>query len=298
MKPMQRKTQLSAALAALCLATAVGALAAAAGRPHSLLHRSRQHPSDLEIGGELAGVPRDETRFVAYDDLLTLPQESYTVSDDTNFVGAVTIGGIPLDKLPALLGAAPTAAMTLAVCDDSYVAHYPAEYLSAHRPLLVLRVNGKPPAQWPLGSDGVAMGPYMISHPSFTPAFHVLAHADEAQVPWGVVRLDFRNQAQVYEPIVPTGPRAREPLVQQGYAIARQNCFRCHSRNGEGGAKSPRSWDDLAQRAAAGPSFFNTYVRTPKQLNPKTQMAASPQYDAATLSALRAYFTTFTETRP
>jgi hypothetical protein len=34
-------------------------------------------------------------------------------------------------------------------------------------------------------------------------------------------------------------------------------------------------------------------VRTPKLVNPQSEMAGSPQYDEATLKALRAYFSLF-----
>ena len=55
------------------------------------------------------------------------------------------------------------------------------------------------------------------------------------------------------------------------------------------------SWSQIARKAATDPGYFDSYVRSPKQLNPKSQMAASPNYDAATLAALRSYFITFTE---
>ncbi len=42
------------------------------------------------------------------------------------------------------------------------------------------------------------MGPYMISHPKFTPSFKILSHPEEAQIPWGVVRLEFRNEKAVF----------------------------------------------------------------------------------------------------
>ena len=297
MNRMTRKGWVVGALAALCVAAALCRVPTVQAARHTLLHKTRLHPDDLEIGGDLAGVQKGETRFVTYADLLTLPQETYTVSTDTNFVGTVTISGVALEKLPALLGAAPGAAMVIAVCDDSYNAHYPAEYFSAHHPVLVLRVNGLPPAQWPKGSDGSAMGPYMISHPSFTPAFHMLAHTDEQQVPWGVLRLDFRNELEVYAPIVPRN-HVHAEAVHDGYAIARQNCFRCHASEGEGGTKSPVQWDDIAGKAVHAPGYFDAYVTAPKKINPDTQMAASPQYDVATLAALRAYFATFKETRP
>ncbi|SNT30730.1 hypothetical protein SAMN05421770_10782 [Granulicella rosea] len=254
------------------------------------LYNTRQSASDLEIGGELAGVPPGETRFVTYKDLLALPQESYRVVDDPNFDHPVQIGGVALDKLPALLGAAPAADMMIAICDDQYDAHYPAEYLKQHHPLLVLKIDGKPPAQWPKGS-----GPYMVSHPDFKPAFQVLSHADEAQVPWGVVRLDLRHETRVYAAIA---PHSHDPRVQQGYRIARQSCFRCHSNAGEGGLKSSRSWGVIARRSVADPQYFDAYVRNPRKLNPATQMAASPGYDDATLEALRAYFKEFSGSRP
>ncbi len=139
------------------------------------------------------------------------------------------------------------------------------------------------------------MGPYMVSNPTFKPAFRVLSHEYEAQVPWGVVRLDLRREQAVYAPIEPQGAAASDPVVQQGYAIARQNCFRCHSRSGEGGQKSKLLWRDLGREAVASPTRFDAYVRNPKKLNPQSQMAASPQYDDATLSALRHYFSSFPE---
>jgi mono/diheme cytochrome c family protein len=256
------------------------------------LYRHRAGASDLEVGGALAGVAKGQTRFVRYSDLLTLPLETYTVTDDTNFGKTVRITGVSLAGLPRWLGAAPGAGMVIAVCDDAYAAHYPAAYLRAHHPVLVLRVNGKDPAHWPVGVDGVPMGPYMVSHAHYTPSFRVLAHDDEAQVPWGVVRLEFRNEQQVYAPIE---PRLRSPLVDQGYTIARQSCFRCHSNGGEGGLKSNRSWGVVARRAQNDPAWFDAYVRDPKKINAASQMAASPQYDDATLRALRAYFAEFTE---
>jgi mono/diheme cytochrome c family protein len=264
-------------------------------KQHLNLQTSRHAPSDLEIGGSLEGVPAGQTRFVSYASLLSLPQESYTVTDDTNFGKAVQISGVVLAKLPGWLGAEPGVTMVIAVCSDKYAAHYPASYVSAHHPLLVLKVNGAEPDHWPLGVDRIPMGPYLVSHPKFQPSFRVLSHNDEAQVPWGVVRLDFRNEQAVYAPIEPQGAAASDPVVQQGYTIARQSCFRCHSRSGEGGQKSTLLWRDLAHEAVTNPARFDAYVRSPKSLNAQSQMAASPQYDDATLSALRQYFSSFVE---
>jgi mono/diheme cytochrome c family protein len=263
--------------------------------PRLVLQTERHAPSDLEVGGSLHGVPQGQTRFVSYKSLLSLPQETYTVTDDTNFGTTVQISGVSLEKISTWLGAQNGATMVIAICDDKYAAHYPASYVHAHHPLLVLKVNGREPDHWPLAVDRLPMGPYMVSHPSFKPSFRVLSHDDEAQVPWGVVRLDLRREQTVYAPIEPQGAAANDPVVQQGYAIARQNCFRCHSRSGEGGQKSKLLWRDLAQEAATNPTQFDAYVRHPKNTSSQSQMAASPQYDDATLSALRRYFASFQE---
>lgn len=281
------------ALFVLCGMTVLCAAFAPRHRVH--LQPTRHSPDDLEVSGSLRGLPPGTIEFIAYSDLLSLPQETYRVTNDTNFGRPITVSGIPLETLPRLLGAQQGAAMVIAVADDQYAGHYPASYLQVHHPLLVLKVNGKDSAHWPLGIDGVPLGPYMISHPNFKPSFRVLSHNDEAQVPWGVVRINLRRESEVYGPIQPPHAAAKDSRIHEGYTIASQNCFRCHSRLGEGGRKSRILWDELARKAVTSPSYFDAYVRDPKKLNPKSQMAASPQYDHATMLALRQYFATFAE---
>lgn len=289
----------SVALAALCGAASIRAAHSDPPRPtHIAWHANRQSVSDLEIGGALAGLPREQTRFVSFSELARLPQETDVVTDDAGLGKSVRIRGIALERLPRLLGAANGAGMLTARCSDGYAAHYPQAYLQAHHPVLVLWLDGKPSAQWRVLSNGDSMGAYLVSHARYTPAFQVLSHKDEAQVPWGVVRVDFEPETVVYAPITPRGPHADDPAVQQGYAIARQNCFRCHDRGGEGGEKARRSWDVVARRAVTDPQYFDAYVRQPKRLNPASQMAASPGYDDQTLRALRAYFKPFAESYP
>ncbi len=262
------------------------------------LHRTRSSPSDLEIGGDLAGVVRGKSRFVRYADLLRLPQETVLAVGDTNFAHPVQVSGVLLERLPTYLGAASRAQMVTASCDDGYKANYTAAYLSSHHPLLVLRIQGQPPAGWPKSVDGSSMEPYMISHSSFAPSFHVLSYVDEPQIPWGVIRIDFRDESEVYAGIQPQGPLASTEIVQQGFTIARQKCFRCHNRGAEGGTKAGRSWELVARRSVHDPKYFDDYVRHPKSMNPASQMLASPEYDGQTLAALRAYFQPFAEALP
>jgi mono/diheme cytochrome c family protein len=282
----------------LLLAFSSFVLVAAAAPKNPRLHEKRQQPSDLELSGALAGLPPESVRYISREDLLALPQTDFSVADDANFSGPTKIRGVDLKVLAARLGAAGTLAaakMVVAICDDGYRANYPGDYIAAHHPVLVLEVNGKAPDGWPKAAEDHAssMGPYMISNPRFTPSFKVLAHSDEAQIPWGVVRLEFRDENIVFGAIAPRGMHARDDDVQSGFRIAKQNCFRCHNAGREGGRKSGIPWSALGAFAARSPMDFAAYVRAPQAKNPQSQMSGNPEYDDETLHALAAYFQSF-----
>ena len=255
------------------------------------LRPARLAPDDLEIGGDLPGLPAGSTRYLTRNDLLGLPQEHYTVSDDSNFTSSVEVAGVALADLAQRLGAESKA--VVAICNDKYQAYYRGAYLTAHHPVLVLDVNGRGPAEWPKDPGGNAMGPYLISHANFTPSFKILSHVEEAQIPWGVVRLEFRDENAVFSAIAARGSHASDLEVQAGFKIAQENCFRCHNMGTEGGHKAGLSWAALARFAATRPVVFGAYVRNPQAANPRAQMSGSPDYDDATISALVAYFKTF-----
>jgi len=278
----------------IILAHGAGAIAQTSNVPPSItLHEQRKSASDLEVGGDLAGLPPGTTRYVTRDELLSLPQVGYTVSDDSNFAGPTRVSGVALEELARRLAAAPESDLVVAICDDKYRANYPHAYRTAHHPVLVLEVNDKPPSGWPKSSEGNDMGPYMISHPKFTPAYHVLSHAEERQIPWGVVRIEFRNETEVFGAIAPRGAHASDVAVQAGYRIAQQNCFRCHNAGREGGEKSGVTWAVLSALASGSPEFFAQYARDPRSKNPNAQMPGNADYREATMHALITYFRTF-----
>jgi mono/diheme cytochrome c family protein len=256
---------------------------------------ARQSSSDLEVGGELPGLPPGGTRYITREDLLALPQVTYTVTDDSNFAGPTKISGVSLEDLARALGAAAQSGLVVAICDDNYRANYPREYVAAHHPLLVLTINGQPPSGWPKDSEGHGydMGPYMVSHPKFTPSFKIFSDAEEPQIPWGVVRLELRNENAVFGAIIPRGPLAGKPSVKAGFRLAQQNCFRCHNVGKEGGQKSGVPWLVLSAWATASPEYFAAYVRNPNAKNPHAEMPGNSGYDDATVNALIAYFRTF-----
>ena len=260
-----------------------------------VLQEHRGSELDLAVAGELPGVPRGATRYVSREELLKLPQVTYSISDDPNFKRETQVSGVLLEELGRALGTSAAADLVVAVCVDQYHGNFSSEYIREHHPVLVLKINGLAPAGWPKNAEvtGAYMGPYLVSHAKFTPSFKIFAHEDEAQIPWGVVRLEFRDGRKTFAAIAPRGPHAGDANVQAGFRIAQQNCFRCHNMGEEGGRKSGRPWLVLAAWAAAGPEHFASYVRNPQANNPNTQMAASPQYDDATMKALIDYFSTF-----
>jgi mono/diheme cytochrome c family protein len=259
----------------------------------SILRVQRSSPIDLEVGGELAGVPPGSTRYIRYEDLLQMPQENSTVSDDSNFRGKTEIGGVALETLAHLLGRTPNDALIVAICYDQYRTNYPRDYLAAHHPVLVLRINGQFRDHWPLSENGGPLGPYLISHPFFKPAFKILSHEDEPQIPYGVTRIEVRWESVVFGAIRPPGKWPPDSQVGQGYVIARQDCFRCHNMGAEGGTMAGRSWLKLAELASNDRERFRRIIRNPASVNPDAKMPAQPGYDDATLDALTAYFKTF-----
>lgn len=272
----------------------IGALLAAVptGDWKTMLRAERSSPGDLEVGGELAGEAAGQTRYVRYDDLLGLPQEKYEVSNDSNFHGKTEISGVALTTLAEALG--NSADMIVAICYDRYRTNYPKDYLAAHHPLLVLKINGQDHDHWPTAAGGNdAMTPFLISHPQFKPAFKVLSHEDEPQIPYGVVRIEFRKEAEVFGAIRPPGKWTTDSPEGMGYGIARQDCFRCHNSGTEGGMMAQVSWAQMGEMAKRDPARFRAIIRNPGTVTPGAKMPGQPGYDDATLDALTAYFRTF-----
>ena len=281
----------SLAIAAILIATAPWPGVARAQTPSSTLtsklHGTRSDSSDLQISGQVPGIPTNEPRFLAAGDLLPLSQPMTISPDDGNFKISTKVRAIPLETLAAALAIAANE-MIVADCTDHYQAHYSRAYVAAHHPVLVTELDGAPLRE---EKDG-DYGPYMIAHEHFAPAFRILAHSDEPQIPWGVTGLQFQKAKSFLAPVTPQGPDAGRS-ARAGYQIAEQNCLRCHYNGTTGGSKSGVGWGLLTNLATHSPQFFAEYVRDPKARNARTRMPARPDYDDATMAALIAYFRTF-----
>ncbi len=287
---MQAGRVVALLLAALAVAAADGT------SQHLALQSRRSSPQDLALSGDLPGLPEGASRFVSYQELLRLPQQTFSPRDDANFPGGARLSGVSLDELMRAIGVPESGQLVAAICDDKYAAHYTVEYRGAHHPILVLRIAGKPPADWPKTSDS-SYGPYLVSQPDFVAPAHTSAGAsadfDEPQIPYGVLELRFLRQDQVLNALRPPGEYAAGSPVMQGLGTAFQNCFRCHNVGVLGGRKAGVGWNVLARFAAGDPAGFAALIHDPKSRNKSATMPASPQYDAKVLQALTAYFQAF-----
>ncbi|HEX3120835.1 MAG TPA: hypothetical protein VHP80_17185, partial [Candidatus Acidoferrum sp.] len=92
---------------------------AAAQKPlYARLGWKRAAASDLEIDGDLLGTPSHTTRYATREQLLALPQVSFTVTNDANFRGPTEISGVALDELLHASTEKPESEMVVAVCSD------------------------------------------------------------------------------------------------------------------------------------------------------------------------------------
>jgi mono/diheme cytochrome c family protein len=260
----------------------------------ALLHASRESKTDLEISWPAVDGAGAVHGFVAYKDLLGLPQMAATVVSDENFTEmhapSVKVTGVEVGVLEQHLQVPAGLDLMLARCVDGYAGPYPAEYVAAHRPILVLTVNGMTMTEWARTTGNEDPGPYMISYENFAPAWKVLAHQDRAQVPTGVLEMAFKQSKDVFGPITPPARFEEASPERAGFAIAKQNCLRCHAAGPYGGTKAGLSWEVLSGLALRDRAEFERYVKDPKSVSAKAKMVGTPQYDAATLAAVSAYF--------
>ena len=101
--------------------------------------------------------------------------------------------------------------------------------------------------------------------------------------------------------IAPRGPHANDPAVQAGLRIAQQNCFRCHNmgdgRRGKVGAFRGMVLSPICARKRR--IFLRRMCATRRPRIRRRRCPAIPSFDDATMSALTAYFQTFsTQAKP
>jgi hypothetical protein len=261
-----------------------------------LLGLKRNSPTDLEITGMIPSVVPGTSRYISYETLLSLPQVTVTVTGDDNFAEIsrekIMVTGVYLDVLAKYLSALGGSDLLSAVCSDGYRANYSHDYVVAHRPILALKIEGRPVRSWVAQSHSDDLGTYFITHAIFKSSFTVLSQQETPQVPVDIVKLDFSSTQVVFGAIAPHGDYAPDSQVMEGYRIAQQHCYRCHNMGHYGGTKARVTWQQIGAYAAS-PSTFEAFILNPRSIDHKVAMPPHPAFDDATAKALQAYFQTF-----
>jgi hypothetical protein len=265
-----------------------------------LLLSERSSNSDLEIAGMAADITPGTVRYISYQQLLTLPQTTVTVTGDENFrelpPQKLTVTGVYLDVLERSLGVLPKSDLLTALCSDGYRATYTPEYVKMHRPILALKIDGLPVETWVAQTHNDDPGTYFITHADFTPSFSVSSFQELPKIPAKVIRLEFGTAQQVYGAIAPNAGNTSNPQVIAGFRIAQQHCFRCHNMGSYGGTKARKEWHTLGTFASSSPAIFERYLQDPKSVDPKSAITCEPQVGEPAAKALQAYFQTFAPT--
>ena len=268
--------------------------------PNSLtakLRAIRTSPLDLELGGELAGLPAGATRYITREDLLALPQVNQTVSDDPNLAGPGRSQASRWKNSPNDWPPRRSRTLVVAVCADRYLPTIRAPTspriirCSSSRSMASHR-NAGPRRPKATGCD---MGPYMISHPKIhTQLQNPLARRRAANsLGRRAARISRRKSRLRCDcPARPASPGATRRLKP---ATASPNKI----------VSAATTWAPKAARKQAvhgsccphgprlRPNISPPTCAIPKSKNPTRKCPANPAYDDATLQRLTAYFQTF-----
>ena len=174
-------------------------------------------------------------------------------------------------------------------CSDGRKQYYDRDYVAKHRPILLLKFDGKPPADWPNSEHGSWLGPYCVVHESFSPTETIYGYVEESRSAPAVTSLELTSFNQSLGRFTPKGS-TNDPEVVKGQKIAVGSCISCHKLGKVGGHRTDASWDVLAEHALTSKDNFRRFVIDPHSINPMSQMPPHPTFDTDTFNALEAYF--------
>jgi hypothetical protein len=248
-----------------------------------------EDPLDLEvITLDSQGNPVKSVHY-SYDQLLTLPTVTVKTERDPNTNRPATYTGIYISDLFEAFDVDATFDVIGANCSDGLKQYYDRDYLARHRPVLLLKFDGKPPADWPDSEHGSWFGPYCVVHESFTPEETVYGYCEEPRFASGVTSLELTSFTQSLGRFTPK-KGGNDPEVVKGQKIAVGGCISCHKLGSAGGHRSGDSWQKLAESATTSKDYFRKYVTDPHSVNPTSAMPPHPKFDDNTFNALEAYF--------
>ncbi len=229
-----------------------------------------------------------KTVYYSHDQLLTLPTVTVKTERDPNTNTPATYTGVYIGDLFEAFGADASFDVIGTNSLDHYKQYYDRDYIAKHRPILLLKFDGKLPDDWPHGEDGTALGPYRVVHESFTPVEKIYGYVEKPRSSHAVVSLEFTSYSQSLGRFTPK-KGGNDPEVVKGQKIAVGSCSSCHNIGNVGGQMGT-PWVVLAAKAVTDKDKFRKIVIDPKSLNVMSSMPPHPTFDDKTFNALEAYF--------
>jgi mono/diheme cytochrome c family protein len=249
---------------------------------------SPQDPLDLKlITLESHGGPA-KTVYYGYDQLLTLPTVTVKTDRDPNTNTPAIYTGVYLSDLFEAFDAEPPLDVIGANCSDGRKQYYDRDYITKHRPILLLKFDGKPPADWPNSDYGSWLGPYSVVHESFSPTETIYGYVEEPRSAPAVASLELSSFTRSLGLFTPKNGGS-DPEVMKGQKIAVGSCISCHNLRNAGGRAANSSFFLLAAMAANSKDNFRKKVVDPRSVYPKSRMPPHTTFDDDTFNALEAY---------
>jgi mono/diheme cytochrome c family protein len=207
---------------------------------------------------------------------------------DPNTNTPATYTGVYISDLFEAIGADKSFEVIGANCSDARKQYYDRDYVAKHRPILLLKFDGKPPADWPNSDHGSWFGPYCVVHESSSPTETIYGYVEEPRNAPAVTSLELTSFTQSLGRFTPKG-RKNDPEVVKGQKIAVGSCISCHKLGKAGGHRTDASWEVLAVQALTSKDNFRKFVTDLHSINPMSQMPPHPTFDDDTFNALEAY---------
>jgi hypothetical protein len=245
-------------------------------------------PLDLEVITLDSQGNATNAVYYSFDQLLTLPLVNVRTERDPNTSVPATYTGVYISDLFEAFGADKPIDVIGANCSDGRKQYYDRDYVAKHRPILLLKFDGKPPSDWPNSEQGSWLGPYCVVHESFTPTETIYGYVEEPRNAPAVTSLELTGFSQSLGRFAAKGS-ANDPEVVKGQKIAVGSCISCH-KLGNAGGHIASTWAVLAATAMTSNDTFRKRVIEPRSFNPVSLMPPHPTFDDNTFNALQAYF--------
>ncbi len=167
---------------------------------------------------------------------------------------------------------------------DGYAPTLSAQLLAKQQPMLVFAEADKPDFSFtPLqqGKGMLSPAPFYLVWPGAGKA------AEQYAWPYQLVKIELIRFADRYAQVIPVNTASAQ--VQQGFALFKQNCLKCHSINLQGGVLGPELNAPKNVTEYWQTHDLKAFIRDPESYRYQSKMPAFRHFSDADIDALLAY---------